>query len=86
MPLFTVRLTVETVVYAEDESDARYVAREGLEAAMDDDLPHGADAYEVKSLRDLPPEWTAEALVWHEGSGDLTVADAIAGKVPKGNE
>lgn len=77
MPVYKVRVALETVVYAENENAARHIARDGFEAAMDEDLPHLADAYEVKSVKDLPPEWTANALVWHEGSGDLSVKDAL---------
>ena len=81
MPLFKVSVTLETVVFAEDEDDARYIAHEGLEAALDTDID-AADVEPVTSLRDLPDGWTENSLVWHhaETYGDLSVKDALAKK------
>lgn len=77
MPLYKVSVTLETVVYADDADDARSIARDGLEAAMDEEY---RDVEVIESLADLPPEWTAETLVWHEGSEDMSVKDALAKK------
>lgn len=77
MPLFKVRVTLETVVFADDAQDARYDSREGLEAALDAEYLH---VEKIETLADLPPEWDADALVWHRGSGDLSVKDALAKK------
>ena len=77
MPLFKVSVTLETVVFVEDPQDARYDAREGLEAALDTDID-AADIEPITGVEDLPPEWTAESLVWHEGNEDLSVKDALA--------
>ena len=77
MPLFKVSVTLETVVFVEDPQDARYDAREGLEAALDADID-AADIEPITGVGDLPAGWTAEALVWHEGNEDLSVKDALA--------
>ena len=77
--LFKVRVTLETVVFAEDAADARYIARDGLETALDTDID-AADIEPITGVRDLPYGWTAESLVWHHGDtyGDLSVKDALA--------
>lgn len=75
MPVYRVSTTVETVVYAADEEDARYIATEGLTSALD-----GAyrEVERVTSVGDLPDEWTVKSLVWHAGREDLSVKDALA--------
>lgn len=79
MPLFKVSVTLETVVFVEDPQDARYDAREGLEAALDTDID-AADIEPITGVGDLPDGWTAESLVWHHADtyGDLSVKDALA--------
>lgn len=79
MPLFKVSVTLETVVFAEDEREAQYVAREGLEAALDTDID-AADIEPVTGVEDLPDGWTATSLVWHHADtyGDLSVKAALA--------
>lgn len=79
MPLFKVSVTLETVVFVEDPREARYVARDGLETALDTDID-AADIEPITDVRDLPDGWDAESLVWHHADtyGDLSVKDALA--------
>lgn len=75
MPLYRVSVSLETVVFADDADDARNIARDGLDAALDDEF---REVEKIKTLDDLPFEWDADALVWHDGQEDLTVRDALA--------
>lgn len=82
MPLFKVSMTVEALIYAADEKSAKLDGLDALGQELGNRMWHEVDAYPAKSRADLPKGWTMDALVYHDGLEDLTVADALAGNVP----
>ena len=71
--LYRVEVTYEAVVYAEDEHDARdYVS----EIRRGEDWP---DVYatQITSMREAPDGWDESTLIYHPGSWDLTLGEAL---------
>lgn len=76
--LFTVKLSVEIVVVAEDESAARSVAISSLSPLRD----VNADEYDVHAspMQHLPEDWEPSAIPFgndHKAERDLTIQNWI---------
>lgn len=75
MPLYLVTRTVEAVVYAKDEREARDVGEDAVREEIRNGDPYDAEV-DPLPLR-LPDGWDEASLVYkRDPSTDLTVAEA----------
>jgi hypothetical protein len=70
--LFVVSVTIEQLVIAEDENEAKQL---GVKACRDESL-HEEDM-EVSLASYIPGNWDGECMVFHNGNMDITVDEAI---------
>lgn len=83
MPVFKVKVTVEAIVESEDLRSARF---DGFDALRDELGNLGGFDVTVTALTSsdhLPAGWTKDSLIYHEGTEDRTVEEALAGRIEK---
>lgn len=78
MKVFRVEVQKEMYVLAEDRDAAEMLA---IENANDELSEWAAFGAEVKDPKHVPADELG-CLIWHEGSEDITIAEALGGKRP----
>lgn len=78
MPVYTVSITVEAVVVAEDRRGALLDGREALREEIDNLSYFDVYAEQITDTSELPDKWDGSTLVYHDGHEDLTVDEALA--------
>lgn len=74
--LYRVIVQVEYFAWADSEDDAEALAEEAVETEMGNDYGKAYATYNPTG--NLIPKWDGKALVYHEGSGDISLNDCIA--------
>lgn len=75
MNLYSVQIMIEAVVMAEDKFDAE----DYVDQIIDNEYKSVCvSKIDHKNLKfSLPPGWSINTLIYHEGDKDLSVADAV---------
>lgn len=73
--LFRVQVTFDTVIFAEDEKEAKRKVKYGTGEI--DDMPVSVLALPIESKDGLPPGWDTACLPWH-GPENTTIAEILS--------
>ena len=71
---YLARLELEMAVIAESEDEAKQIARYNL---RDECMNVSEFDFHVAQLREIPDGWDEKSLVYQEGRGDTTIAEAM---------